>query len=293
MAIDHIDTPVRGPDIRAMLDAYLARIGLADRPAPTAEGLAQVQRAHRLSIGFENLDAMLGRPIVLDLPAVWAKLGGRRGGYCFEHNAVFGAVLAALGMPNRPLLARVWLGLDHRGEAPPRTHTLRLVDVSGQPWLADAGFGGSYVPPLPLIDGAKAEAPDGARHRLTRIGVTGAIDGAWLLERHGPATATDGRTITSDGWVRQYSFDLAEVAPVDLELSNWWTSTRPGTRFTTSCVASIVLDDGFASLNGRRLSLHTGGRGTVTEIASAPAWRATLAELFHIDLDTAEAERLF
>lgn len=276
-----------------MLDAYLARIGLSRRPAPTPEGLEQVQRAHRLAIGFENLDVMLGRAIVLDLPAVWAKLGGARGGYCFEHNALLGAMFDRLGLPNRPLLGRVWLGLGGPGRdaAPPRTHTLRLVTVGGELWLADAGFGGSYVPPLPLVDGAEAATPDGARHRLTRLPNPGA-SGAWLLERQGSAAATDGRSGDGEGWAAQYSFDLAEVAPVDLELSNWWTSTRPGTRFTSACLASGVLPDGFAALQDRRLSVHAGGETTVSELATAQEWRVALADLFHVVLSEDEVDRL-
>lgn len=278
-----------------MLDDYLIRIGLAHRPSPSPEGLAELQRAHRMAIGFENFDVLLGRPIVLDLAAIWAKLGGARGGYCFEHNALFGAMLDELGLPNRPLLARVWLGLDGPGDlaaAPARTHTLRLVQVGTEPWLADAGFGGSYVPPLPLVDGAEATTPDGARHRLVRRAAPDDPLGEWLIERMGPAGATDGRTMGSDGWAAQYSFGLAAVAPIDLELGSWWASSRPDTRFTLACRASIVLPDGFAALNGTRLSVHAAGRSEARDLTRAEDFRAVLADLFRIALSPDEVARL-
>ncbi|WP_206238556.1 arylamine N-acetyltransferase family protein [Novosphingobium terrae] len=282
---------------QTILDAYLSRIGLTGKPAPDAAGLEALQRAHRLSIGFENLDVMLGRPIHIDLVTIADKLIARhRGGYCFEHNALFGAMLTELGFTNRPLLGRVWLGSAWPGEAttiPPQTHTLRLASIAGEPWIADAGFGGSYVPPLPLLDGAQAATPDGALHRLRRVGADGAATGEWLLERAGPASATDGRAQTHDTFQPQYSFTLAEVAPIDLELSNHWTFTRAGTRFTSACLVSIVLPDGFASLNGRRLSVHRAGQGEASEIASAAAWREVLGDLFRIDLGAEEAEKLF
>ena len=64
------------------LSAYLARIGLEASPEPTAEGLAQLQRAHRLAIPFENLDVILGRGVAIDSASVFAKLvTARRGGY--------------------------------------------------------------------------------------------------------------------------------------------------------------------------------------------------------------------
>ncbi|NBC35562.1 arylamine N-acetyltransferase [Novosphingobium sp. FSY-8] len=282
------------PTGAALLAAYLRRIGV-NAPVPVSpEGLGALQMAHRTSIAFENLDIALGRPIVIDLPSITAKLvTGGRGGYCFEHNRLFGEMLAALGFANRPLLGRVWIGAaPDAGDAPPRTHTLRLVDVGGEPWIADAGFGASYVPPLPLQHGAQAMTADGACHRLLRIGVTGARDGEWVLERFGPLSATDGRAAVPDTWVPQYSFDLSEVAPVDLEMSNHWTSTRPNTRFTSAIIASIVLPDGFVSLNGRRLTMHHGGRGDVMEIASAQDWQQMAADLFGIEMSDEQVAAL-
>lgn len=114
------------------LDAYLARVRLPLAPTPDADGLAMLQRAHRLAIAFENLDVALGRGVPIDSASVFAKLvGARRGGYCFQHGRLFLDALAALGFAARPLLARVWLGAggdDHRA-VPPTTHTLALVTL--------------------------------------------------------------------------------------------------------------------------------------------------------------------
>ena len=107
------------------LDAYLARIALKERPLADAEGLAMLQRSHRLAIPFENLDIILGRGIRIDSESVFAKLvTAKRGGYCFEHNRLFLDALTALGFEARPLLARVWLGAEG-GQA-----RVRLASVS-------------------------------------------------------------------------------------------------------------------------------------------------------------------
>lgn len=270
------------------IDRYLARIGLSRAPAADPQGLAVLQRAHRQSIGFENLDIPLGRGIRIDAASVFDKLVVQgRGGYCFEQNRLYGDVLAALGMVNRPLLARVYMGLAEDAPTPPRTHVLLLVEAeTGRPWIADAGFGGSYVPPLPLEHGAEALTPDGAAHRLRRIG------DEWLLERAGPVEATDGRPAPHGDWQPQYLFDLAEVVPADLELSNHWTSTRPDTRFTTLHVASVVLPDGFAALSERSLRIHREGATQMREVVDAADYAVTLQGLFGIALSEAEAARL-
>jgi N-hydroxyarylamine O-acetyltransferase len=262
------------------LPAYLARLGLDARPTADADGLARLQMAHRQTIGFENLDVRLGRPIRIDSDGAFDKLvTRRRGGYCFEQNRLFSDMLTAIGLPNRPLLARVYLGLP-QGVVPPRTHVLLLVDLAGAPWVADAGFGAGYVPPMPLQDGMMVRSDDGATHRLRRIGERGDLSGEWLLERRGPVGAIDGRAAPHEDWQPQYGFDLSPVAPDDLEQCNHWTSTRADTRFLTLQIVSIALPEGFAAMTDGRLSIYRGGNPEVRDIAGPGDYRSVLADLF-------------
>ena len=266
------------------LSSYLERIRLPALPSADAAGLQAVQRAHRLAIPFENLDVALGRPIRIDSGSVFAKLvGARRGGYCFEHDRLFADALAAIGFAVRPLLARVWLG---QTETPPLTHTLSLVLIGETRWIADAGFGGSYAPPMPLEHGAEADAPDGARFRLL------ADDhGGWMLERRGDAATTDGRG-GGDGWQRQYGFTLAPVFPADLLLSNHRTSTAPGTRFTTHRIVSLVLPQGFASLTDRAYRRRNGDKESVASLDDPRQYRMRLSLMFGLDLSAEEVANL-
>ncbi len=274
------------------LAAYLARIQLAHAPTPDAAGLATLQAAHRQTIAFENLDVRLRRPIRIDSDAVFAKLvQAGRGGYCFEQNRLFADMLAQLGLANRPLLARVRLAVPP-GQTPPRTHVLLLVDLDGEPWVADAGFGGSYVPPLPLRDGATVYSADGAVHRLHHIGNRGDLGGEWLLERAGPPNATDGRAADHEDWQPQYSFDLAPVAPDDLEQANHWTSTRPETRFTTLHIVSIALPQGFATLTDCQLKIYRDDMLEERAIPHPAGYASALAEIFNLALDPADVAAL-
>ena len=67
---------------------------------------------------------------------------GRRGGYCFEQNALFAAVLEHLGFDVTGLAARVTMGEER---TTPRTHMILAVDIAGTRWLADVGFGGDTL----------------------------------------------------------------------------------------------------------------------------------------------------
>ena len=265
------------------LDAYFERIRLAERPACDLDGLATLQRAHRLAIPFENLDIRLGRGIAIDSESVFAKLvTRRRGGYCFEQNRLFCDALTALGFTVRPLLARVWFGAS---ATPGRTHMVLLVTIDGQDWLADAGFGGSYSPIMPLIDGAEATAPDGALFRLTHD------TRGWVLSRDGNPATTDGRE-AGEGWVEQFSFTLDQVPQIDLIMSNHWTATAPNTRFTDLVVVSIVLPHGFAALTDRDYRRHSAGEDTAGTIDDPRVYRLRLSMLFGIDLSDEEVARL-
>lgn len=256
------------------LDAYLSRIGLAEQPGPDADGLIAIQRAHRLAIPFENLDILLEGGINLDADQVFDKLvRRRRGGYCFEQNGLFLSALLAMGFAARPLLARVWL---FAADTPPKTHMLLLVTLNGQEWIADAGFGGSYTPPMPLAEG-EAEAPDGARYRLVRDGEFG-----WMLER---------RAGDSD-WSGQYSFTTARAWPSDIALSNHFTATMPGGRFVDNVVASVVLPTGLASLFNRSYNRASASGEESAEISSAKMLQLRLSLVFGIDLTNDEIERL-
>ena len=273
----------------ARLAAYCTRLGLAAPPPPTAEGLATWQAAHRQAITFENLDVLLGRPIAIDGDAVFAKLvEGRRGGYCFEQNRLYGDMLALAGIANRPLLGRPRLALPD-GFIGPRTHVLLLAEIDGRQWIADAGFGGSFVPPLPLEHGAEAQTADGARHRLLRIGQP---DGEWLLERAGPRATTDGRAKDHGDWQAQYSFDLAPVMAMDLEQANHWTATWPGSRFLAGPLVSRITPGGFLALSGTMLSVAQGTLAEKRALADAAEWRDVLATVFGVALSAAEVDRL-
>lgn len=266
------------------LDAYLARVRLPARPTVDSYGLQALQRAHRLAIPFENIDVALGRGVAIDSAAVFAKLVARgRGGYCFEQNRLFLDALGALGFEARPVLARVWLGA---ADPPPLTHVLSLVALDGEAWIADPGFGGSYAPPMPLVEGMEAEAPDGARFRLQRDEAHG-----WMLLRDGDVATTDGRG-AGEGWRPQYSFTTAQAWDSDLAMGNWWSSTAPASRFRQLVVASVVLPHGFASLIDRRYRRRAGEDEAAGEIADPRVYRMRMSLMFGIDLSPEEVKEL-
>jgi N-hydroxyarylamine O-acetyltransferase len=208
------------------LDAYLERIGLNGRPS-----IAQVHRAHLTSIPFENLDPHQGLAVSLQVEDIERKLViERRGGYCFEQNLLLKAAFEALGAEVDMFLARVRLGTDP-GLVRPRTHLVLRVGENGSSWHADVGFGArGIMEPIPFGPGP-AQEQSGFGFRVVE-------DGPELVLQK----------LAGSEWVDAYGFLPHPVALIDVELSNWWTCTHPGSRFVTGLIVGVRGDDGTVTL---------------------------------------------
>jgi N-hydroxyarylamine O-acetyltransferase len=176
----------------ANLDAYLKRINYAGSIAPNLATLEMLHRLHPAAIPFENLNPLMELPVRLQLSDLEQKLVvERRGGYCFEHNLLFKAVLEAMDFTVTGLAAGVLWGRTDPSPPQQLTHMALLVDVGGVPYLADVGFGGQVMTaPLRLRDGVEQETPNG-RYRLS------GGDPVWVLEAE-----------IADSWRPLYRFDL-------------------------------------------------------------------------------------
>lgn len=201
------------------LDEYCARIGYSQPLAPTLETLRGLHLAHARTIPFENLDILLGRPIQLDSASIWTKLvTNKRGGYCFEQNALFASVLESAGFRLTRLCARVQMGLP---DPRPRTHMILGVDVAGETWLADVGFGGEgLLQPLPLRPGeiVKTFSWENRIVESTHF---------FTLQSRRP-----------EGWFDLYRFTLEPQYAIDYEVANHYTSTHPASPFAQKLVVA-------------------------------------------------------
>ena len=152
------------------LDGYFARIGCAGERVPSLGLLRELVARHTASITFENIDPVVRRVLLLDLATLQQKLVvPRRGGYCYEQNTLFQAVLRALGFQVTGLLARVRRGAPAH-VATPRSHMLLLVDLPEGRYLADVGFGG-VTPTAPLT--LHADAEQSTPNEVFRLRVSG------------------------------------------------------------------------------------------------------------------------
>lgn len=248
----------------AQLQGYLRRIGFAGELRADLPTLNALHLAHASRIPFENLDVLLRRRIGLDLDSLHAKLvERRRGGYCFEHNMLFGAVLERAGFAVRRLAARVRLGGD---AIRPRTHMLLLVDLDGMSWLADVGFGAEgLLLPVPMIDAPTRQY-------------------AWtyrVVDQGGTFTLQSLRPV---GWMDLYAFTLEPQQLPDFEMANYFVSTHPESVFFRTLTAQLPSPSVRYALRGRVLTEDRGGAFVTRTLTTDEELAAVLSRNFGVEL---------
>lgn len=250
------------------LTAYARRIGLAEAPR-TADlaTLTEIHTAHALTIPFENLDIHRGLGISLDPAALFDKLvTRRRGGYCFEQNALLATALATVGFAVTRLCGRVWLGKATDGP-PPRTHMTLAVRVDEAEYLVDAGFGcHQLIAPLPLVDGASAR-----QH-------------SWEFELRQADGLYTLRSRRRDGWTDLYTFTREPQYAIDFEVANHYTSTHPRSRFVQTLTAQRVTPGERHTLRGASYERMTAAAIERRSLGSRAELAALLDEVFGLAL---------
>jgi len=247
--------------------SYLDRINYHGPLAPTAETLRELQVSHLLTVPFENLSIHARQPIALDDNALFEKIvKRRRGGFCYEANGLFAALLRALGFDVKMLSAEV---ANAEGEFGPDFDHMALMVTIDERWLVDVGFGDSFLEPL-LIDKRGAQWQGERAYRIDS-------DGRRLILMR--------RDDVADGeWKAQYRFTLQPYEYSDYEEMCRYHQTSPQSHFTRGRICSMATPDGRVTLGEMRLIITRNGERQERALANEEEYAALLRELFGIVL---------
>lgn len=226
-----------------MLDVqkYLERLNYDGPLDGSVNALFALQEAHYESVPYENFDILRGRALSMDLPDLYKKIVlMHRGGYCFELNGLFGALLRALGYDVTEYFARFL-----RNEpliAMPR-HRALIVKVQGKRYFVDVGVGG-IAPRWPLLmtPGMEQKQND----ETYRLSLDPVLSNVIQELRHGE-------------WANYISFSDNPAYPVDFVAVNYWCQHAKESIFNKEPMATIRTPDGRVTMYGREIKIFSKG----------------------------------
>jgi N-hydroxyarylamine O-acetyltransferase len=226
------------------VQACLNRIGYQGSREPSYETLCNLQRAFLLSVPFENFDIHLGRYIEIDPERVFHKVvEQRRGGFCYELNSLFHALLSELGFDVEFHAARMLRDGKPGREA---GHMILIVNL-GERYIVDVGNGKSCREPLPLARSKESAAED----FLYRTADTDL--GPAVLEK------------PKDGdWRTRFIFGMTALERQDFLEPCRWTQTSPDSIFTRNRICTLARHNGRITLLNSTLTVsdENGSRDT-------------------------------
>lgn len=231
---------------------YFERIGLElpDPVEPDSELLCKLQYAHCTTVPYENLDILRGKPLSLDMDALYEKVVERhQGGFCFELNGLFAWLLSRLGYEVSEYAARYLRG---EKELPMRRHRVMIVKATDGTWLCDVGIG-EVCPRWPIrMEEGLVQSQQQEAYRLVRDRFLG-----WVLmdQREGQ-------------WRPFYSFTEEPQLPVDYAAPTFWCEKHPDSPFNKQEMFSLKTATGRITLDGNVFKEFDGERVTVRELTA-------------------------
>lgn len=242
------------------LQAYLRRLGIGETPAPTRENLDRLIYAHLTHVPYENLSYCIEKKCPdLTVPALFDKIVTHgRGGYCFELNGLFYALLQELGYDVYPVACRMWLGLGQL----PVGHRASIVTIGGEKYFADVGASGMA---------GLCAVPYGSRSG----------DGAYISVRgheREVRRVKDGEDVAVISYVDSY-FD-----PVDFIPLNYYCAVGPAAADRPDPVVNLTTADGAYSIDADIFRIRSRGQMEERKITDEAMLRDILKQYFSIEL---------
>ncbi|WP_434733442.1 arylamine N-acetyltransferase [Rhizobium sp. YTUHZ044] len=245
------------------IDAYLARIGVERPSRLDIDSLSQLHRAHLMSFTWEALDAFMGWPSQITPAAAFAKMvEGRRGGWCYEMNGLFGAALAALGFRVTRLCGAV--DREKLGDIAIGNHLTLRVDLD-RSYLAEVGVADAIIEPVPLVAGP-----------ISQRGFDFSImpaDGSWLRFNNQVL-----------GIAKSFDFRLDHSDEAAMAATQGWLMQDPGSPFTQKLAVLRHTADGYVALQNDRLRRVTANSLSEERITSASHLGDTFQAVFDLDI---------
>lgn len=268
--------------------AYLARIGLnpedydrrrhPELPASpseysmphTKESLDKLVYGNLFNIPFETLDVYdLRREVSLEIPDLFEKIVARkRGGYCFELNGLFYALLQSLGFDCYPIAVRILF----EGDFPAVGHRSTIVTLpDGKRCVCDVGFGGPTPVGALYLDETEWQTSGQLTFRYEKL-----ENGLFRFVR-----LCDDGSIQALQKFSDQPYELIDFIPLNVYMSRGDTA-----RFNNERVLNLMRPQGSAAMINDTLRLHDNEVITEIELRTPEERKEAYIKVFNIPAES-------
>lgn len=216
-----------------MFDAekYFRRIAYSGNPKADYKTLSELHQHHVHAIPFENLHIMSGQRINLETDFLFHKIiEKKRGGVCYELNALFYELLVRLGFRVHMHSAITLYGDEYGDEF---DHMSLTVECDRSHWLVDVGLREPMLRPVSLFNSATLynsrkvyRDSHGFFHMLKPV---------------------------EDGWVEEYKFNLTTRLTSEFMEMCRFHESNPKSPLNRYLLCSIATEDGRLVVKGNRM----------------------------------------
>ena len=228
------------------IEKYLERINYSGDMSISYETLSQLVYCHFMSVPYENLDILNNIPLSLEIPDLYDKIvNRRRGGYCFELNALFNWLLNKIGFTTQQYFARFLL--NKTCEIPMRRHSVMKTEINGAYYIADVGVG-NEVPVRPLQLDENNMGQETAMRRLVFRFIKDEVFG-WVLQSKNPHK-------DPNQWNDIYGFTEEINYEIDFVQPNFWCQYSQDSPFRVQNWLSLRTPNGKYTIDGNVFRIY-------------------------------------
>ncbi len=254
---------------QGLLTALAQRIGVPNGGGKSLLAIEELRAAFSMAIPYENLSVLNGDSVSLTPVDVLTKFAQKRGGYCFELNTAFAALLRMRGLDPKMHLGRVWLRDPE--QVPPRNHGTNVIEIEGRSYIADVGFGGRAPRCLiPLFD-FETEIDDGDALGEPIRAIEDEEFGVMIQRR------------IEGIWSNQYSLELEPAYPSDINSANHFQASSQTSHFRHHLFVGRFTIKGRDGLFDNRLTYRHGSDTEIRIISNFGEMCSVLEEVFAIN----------
>ena len=248
------------------LDRCLERISYQGSRSPTLDTLRALQLAFVYNVPFENLDVHLARPIELSVEDIYQKIvEQQRGGFCYESNTLFHALLDLMGFEVKYVAATMLLEISMNVEF---GHMVLIVNLDKE-YLVDVGNGQSCFQPMQI------DADDVAHFE----------DVDYRVSEHEDRYALHYKEVDAE-WLPRFSFTTLSRQLQEYANMCHITQTSPESHFTQKRVVTLAKPDGRITLVDRDLEIRSSGKVDNRRLQSSQEYGEALQAYFNIHLSS-------